>query len=149
MSPMNQNSKNENNHKKDIKQSSKIEKNSSYKSNVKEEFELDAPPIPEAPKKKEKLTVNSPGLSNDLLEKMKKLQRKGKEVVLVNCERCQEVIPIAIPKKIVEKSELPVIPISFVHKNHQGKDLHCITIHIDHDFDIRRQRISDVIIASE
>ena len=52
-----------------------------------------------------------------------------------------------IPKKIIIDSELPIIPISYVHKNKQKEDQHCITIYIDHDFDIRRQRISDVILS--
>ncbi|MFX1589666.1 MAG: hypothetical protein ACFFC1_16060 [Promethearchaeota archaeon] len=125
----------------------KIVNNKKPKSESNEKFELDAPPVPEAPKKKEKLTANSPGLSTDLLEKMKKLKSKGTKVVLVNCERCAEIIPVPIPRKVIIKSELPVVPVSFIHKNPMGKDLHCITIHLDHDFDIRRQRISDVVIS--
>ncbi|MFX1493301.1 MAG: hypothetical protein ACFFBZ_03385 [Promethearchaeota archaeon] len=125
----------------------KIVNNKKPKSESNKEFELDAPPVPEAPKKKEKLTANSPGLSTDLLEKMKKLKSKGNKVVLVNCERCAGIIPVPIPRKIIIKSELPVVPVSFIHKNLLGKDLHCITIHLDHDFDIRRQRISDVVIS--
>jgi len=117
------------------------------KSESNEEFELDVPPVPEIPKRKDKLTANSPGLSTDLLEKMKKLKSKDTKVVLVNCERCAGVIPVPIPKKVIIKSELPVVPVSFVHKNSMGRDQHCITIHLDHDFDIRRQRISDVVIS--
>ena len=52
-------------------------------------------------------------------------------------------------KNVVLNSELPIVPISYVHKNLANQDLHCITIHVDHDFDIRRQRISEVIIASD
>jgi hypothetical protein len=114
-----------------------------------EDKELGIPSIPEAPKKKEKITIDSPGLSTELIEKMKKMESKAAQVVLVNCDRCKEVIPVPVPKKAVSKSELPVVPISFIHKNSQGKDEHCITIHIDHDFDIRRQRISDVVLSSD
>lgn len=146
---MSQNLKNGNKDEHNEEEKSKVKEDSSSKLDPHQEFEFDVPPIPEVPKSKKKLTVNSPGLSNDLLEKMKKLRTKGNEVVLVNCERCQKVIPIAIPKKIIEKSELPVIPVSFVHKDPQGEDLHCITIHLDHDFDVRRQRISEVVISSE
>lgn len=112
-----------------------------------EDLEMDIPLVPEAPKKKEKLTVNSPGLSTDLLIKMKKLGSEQIKVVLVNCERCNEIIPVPIPKNFISKSKLPVVPISFVHKNPQNKDQHCITLHVDHDFDIRRQRISDVVFS--
>ena len=119
------------------------------KKKINRELNLEVPPIPEAPKKTDQITINSPGLSTDLLEQIKALKSKDNEVVLVNCERCKSVIPIPIPKNLVFKSELPIVPISFVHKNSKGKDLHCITIHLDHDFDIRRERISDVIISSD
>jgi len=59
------------------------------------------------------------------------------------------VIPVPVPKKIILKSELPVVPFSFVHKNPNQKDQHCITLHLDHDFDIRRQRLSDVVISED
>ena len=108
--------------------------------------DLGIPSLPEAPKKKEKITIKSPGLSTDLIKTIKELEKPGIKVVLVNCERCKEVIAIPVPKKFVLKSELPVVPISFVHNN-SDKDQHCITIHLDHDFDVRRQRLSDVIIS--
>jgi len=116
------------------------------KSKSKENMDLNIPAIPAAPKKKDRITLDSPGLTTDLLSKIKKLEQNNIKVVLVNCERCREVIPVPIPKNSIKKSELPVVPISFVHKNPKRKDLHCITLHLDHDFDIRRQRISDVIL---
>lgn len=109
-----------------------------------EDLEMDIPLVPEAPKK---LTVNSRGLSTDLLVEMKKLESEKIKVVLVNCERCNKIIPVPIPKKFISKSKLPVVPISYIHKNPQNKDQHCITLHVDHDFDIRRQRISDVVFS--
>ncbi|MFX0043286.1 MAG: hypothetical protein ACFE8L_10260 [Candidatus Hodarchaeota archaeon] len=111
--------------------------------------ELQIPAIPEAPKKNEKLTLDSPDLSPDVLERIKKAESPDKKVVLVNCERCKAVIPIPIPKRMVLSSNLPIVPISYVHMNLQNKDQHCITVHIDHDFDIRRQRISDVVLSSD
>ena len=91
--------------------------------------------------------MDSPGLSTGLMEKMRTMESKTTKVVLVNCERCTEVIPVPVPINAVKKSKIPVVPISFVHKNTKNKDQHCITIHVDHDFDIRRQRISDVVIS--
>ncbi|MHA1438336.1 MAG: hypothetical protein ACTSPD_12235 [Promethearchaeota archaeon] len=111
-----------------------------------EDMELGIPKIPEAPKKKEKITIESPGLSTNLLEKIKKMESEEIQVVLVNCERCSEVIPVPVPKIKIINSELPVVPISYVHNNPKGKDQHNIIIYLDHDFDIRRQRISDVIL---
>ncbi len=119
--------------------------NESYLSD--EDLELDIPLVPEAPKKKNKLDISN--LSTDVLERMKKIESPEVKVVLVNCERCRAVIPVPIPKKAVLNSDLPVVPISYVHKNLQNEDQHCLTIHLDHDFDIRRQRISDVVISSD
>ncbi|MFW9818557.1 MAG: hypothetical protein ACFFE5_03015 [Candidatus Thorarchaeota archaeon] len=121
--------------------------NSDYLS--KEYLKLDIPVVPEAPKKKEKLTLETSKISNDVLERMKKFESPDIKVVLVNCERCNAVIPVPVPKSAVLDSELPVVPISYVHKNLQNKDQHCLTIHLDHDFDIRRQRLSDVVISDD
>jgi len=138
---------------KDEKKSSIKIKKKKDKSNLDfstvEDVELGIPLVPESPKKKNKLTVNSPGLSADLLQKLKRLESDKIKVVLVNCERCKEIIPVPIPKYYVIKSDLPVVPISYVHSNSQMKDQHCITLHLDHDFDIRRQRISDVVFSPE
>lgn len=115
----------------------------------KRDLELDIPIVPEAPKKKEKFTLETSNLSTDVLERMKKIESPDIKLVLVNCERCKAIIPIPIPKKAVLESKLPVVPISYVHKNLQKEDQHCLTVHLDHDFDIRRQRISDVVLSSD
>lgn len=112
-----------------------------------EDIELDIPELPEAPKKKAKITLKSPGISPEIIDGIKKMESEEIEVVLVNCERCGNIIPVPIPKQVVLNSELPVVPISYVHKNKEHKDQHCITLHLDHDFDIRRQRISDVVLS--
>ena len=112
-----------------------------------EDIDLEIPIIPAAPKKKDKLTLDTSNLSNNVLERIKSAKGPNTKVVLVNCERCKAIIPIPIPMNFVLSSELPVVPVSFVHKNLQDKDQHCITIHLDHDFDIRRQRISDIVLS--
>ena len=116
---------------------------------TKEHKDLHIPSVPEPPKKKDKISIDSPDLAPDVLKRYKKIESPDVKVVLVNCERCEAVILIPVPKKIVNESELPVVAVSYVHKNLEKKDLHCITIHLDHDFDIRRQRISDVVISSD
>ena len=121
-------------------------KNSEYSS--KEHQDLDVPSVPVAPKKKDRITSESPGLSTDLLKKMKSLESDSIKVVLVSCERCGEIIVVPINKAAIVDSKLPVVPFSYVHMNAKGRDQHCITLHLDHDFDIRRQRISDVIIET-
>ncbi|MFX1308472.1 MAG: hypothetical protein ACFE8C_02145 [Promethearchaeota archaeon] len=115
----------------------------------KEHLNLDIPVVPEAPKKSKKITLHTSNLSKDVLERIKKIESPDVKVVLVNCERCKAIIPVPVPKNAVLDSELPVVPISYVHKNLQKKDQHCLTIHLDHDFDIRRQRISDVVVSSD
>jgi len=124
-------------------------KNPNLEISTGEDVELGIPLIPESPKRKNKLTINSPGLSVDLLQKLKRLESDNIKVVLVNCERCKEIIPVPIPKIYIIKSDLPIVPISYVHTNSLRKDQHCITLHLDHDFDIRRQRISDVVFSPE
>jgi len=125
----------------------KEEKEKKYLSD--EDLELAIPVVPEAPKQKDKITLDTSNLSSDVLERIKKYKSPNIKVVLVNCERCKAIIPVPVPKKAVLKSELPVVPISYVQKNLQKKDQHCLTIYLDHDFDIRRQRISDVVISPD
>ena len=129
---------------------SKPKKKSTHTSySTKEDMDLAIPSVPEPPKGNVKISVDSQDLSSDVLERIKKIESPDMKVVLVNCERCNAVIPIPIPKKVVLESELPIVPVSYVHKNLKKKDQHCITIHLDHDFDIRRQRLSDVVISSD
>jgi len=135
-----------------LKDNERKESNSNLKNtksdddySTKEGKDLSIPPIPEPPKNKQKMIIDNP----DVLKRMRKVESPDKKVVLVNCERCNAVIPIPVPKIIVIESILPIIPISYIHKNLEKKDQHCITIHLDHDFDIRRQRLSEVVLSSD
>ena len=101
------------------KPTSKKEEESKKEYLSQEDLKLDIPVVPEAPKKSKKLTLNSSTLSKDVLERMKKIESPDVKVVLVNCERCKAIIPVPIPKNAVLDSELPVVPISYVHKNLQ------------------------------
>lgn len=132
-----------------VKSSFKKEQEAKTEYSSKEDLKLDIPVVPEAPKISKNNTLDTSNLSTDVLKRMKKIESPNVKVVLVNCERCKAIIPIPIPKNAILDSELPVVPISYVHKNLQMEDQHCLTIHLDHDFDIRRQRISDVIISSD
>jgi len=146
-SSKNQATRNSKGHTKRVKPKKEIDKNGKRDFSTEGDLELNIPLVPESPKKKDKITINSPGLSSDLVTRMKKLESEEVKVVLVNCERCKEIIPVPIPKNFILKSVLPVVPISYIHKNSKKKDQHCITLHLDHDFDIRRQRISDVVFS--
>ncbi|MEJ2251243.1 MAG: hypothetical protein P8Y70_17065 [Candidatus Lokiarchaeota archaeon] len=123
----------------------KIKSNDNKDFNSNEDVDLGVPEVPEPPKKKQKLSIESENVSIDVLNKIKENKDKQIEMILVNCERCKRVIAVPVPHKLVKSSNLPVIPISYIHKNEHEKDQHCITIYIDRDFDVRRQRLSDVV----
>jgi hypothetical protein len=127
----------------------KVDGSDALEYNSEEDLDLFIPAIPEPPKMKKRLTLDSSNLSVNVLDKMAEMETDNVKVVLVNCEKCGDVIPIPIPREMVKKSELPVVPISYIHKNKRDKEQHCITIHIDKDFDIRRQRYSEVILEKE
>jgi hypothetical protein len=135
-----------------IRVSSKEQKSKKAKKNDEKAIikidDFNIPEVPEPPKKEMKLTQGSPGLSAQILKELKNLENDNTKVVLVNCERCKEVIAVPIPRDYIINSKIPVVPVSYVHKNPIGKDLHCITLYLDSDFDIRRQRISDVVISN-
>jgi len=107
-----------------------------------QEIDLDIPEVPIAPPK-QKIKLVTPKISPKLLEKVTKGETKEIKYVLVKCDRCNEILAFPIPKKKVLDSELPIVPISYVHS--KGNDEHCLTVHIDHEFDVRRRRISDIM----
>ena len=112
-------------------------------------MEMLAPEVPEPPKPEKKLSLENSDLSISVMDEIKDIDSESTNVVLVNCERCGKVIPVPIKKNLIYQSELPVVPISYIHYNSDGKDLHSLTVYLDHDFDIRRQRYSDVIFSKK
>ena len=114
-----------------------------------EDEDLGIPMIPEPPKRKENAQILKTDVSSGILERIEEMEAEDVKVVLVNCERCGEVIPVPIPRDMVLYDELPVVPVTYVHFNSQNKDQHCITLYLDHDFDMRRKRYSSVVIASK
>ena len=131
--------------KKDVDKKEEKKKELNYSS--KEDMDLGIPEVPMPPK--QKLTLESPGLSINVLEHMEEVDTDNVKVVLANCQRCKEIIPIPVTISLIKNSKLPVVPIIYVHKNTRNEDLHCLILFLDHDFDIRRQRISDVIISKK
>jgi len=114
-----------------------------------QEMDMLAPEVPEPPKPEKKLSLENSDLSISVMDEIKDIDSESTNVVLVNCERCGKVIPVPIKKNLIYQSELPVVPISYIHYNSDGKDLHSLTVYLDHDFDIRRQRYSDVIFSKK
>ncbi len=108
---------------------------------------LDVPLVPEPPKM-EKLELKSTNIPVDI-GAMKRAEKEGKKAILVNCQRCNAVIFVPVPVELVSDSNLPVVPITYVHYDPNGNDKHGITLFLDHDFDIRRQRISDIVFQEQ
>lgn len=128
--------------KKNEKEKTKKEKEKSLESLKDGKSDLKIPEVPVAPPK-QIIKLDSPEVSPELLKKITKGETKELKYVLVKCDRCNKIIAFPVPKKKVLKSELPVVPISYIHG--KGKERHCLTAHVDHDFDIRRRRVSDVV----
>jgi len=128
--------------KKNEKGKKKKVKEKSLESLGDEKIDLEIPEVPIAPPK-QIIKLDSPKVSPELLNKITKGETKEIKFVLVKCDRCNEIIAFPILKKKVLESKLPVVPISYIHG--KGKKRHCLTAHIDHDFDVRRRRVSDVV----
>jgi hypothetical protein len=63
--------------------------------------------------------------------------------IFVKCDLCGGNIGVPVPKDVVLNSELPVVPVTYVH-GPEG-DHHAILIHVDHDFQVRRRRFSYLV----
>jgi len=66
--------------------------------------------------------------------------------VLINCEICNENIHVPVPNKIIEESQLPKTPITYVHKGKEKDDPHCVILYLDSNFADRDTRFPDVLI---
>ena len=109
--------------------------------------DLHTPVVPEPPKEKFRVKLDASALTIDTTNSSTEIDTESTKGVLVNCARCNQILTIPIPRSNILKSELPVVAISYIHNNKEGTDQHCLTIYLDRDFDIRRQRYSDVIFA--
>ncbi|OLS12034.1 MAG: hypothetical protein RBG13Loki_4378 [Promethearchaeota archaeon CR_4] len=63
--------------------------------------------------------------------------------VLVECELCGGVIKMPVPTAYVVNSKLPVVPITYTHG--QFGIRHALLAHLDHDFQVRRTRVSYLV----
>ena len=77
---------------------------------------------------------------------MYQAELEGERSVLVNCERCNSVISVQIPVDLIINSKEALLPLSYVHKDKNGRGYHCITFFVDQGYSIRRPYTSDVII---
>ncbi|MFW9898877.1 MAG: hypothetical protein ACFFDO_06420 [Candidatus Thorarchaeota archaeon] len=66
--------------------------------------------------------------------------------VLMKCEKCNQIIHIPVPKKIIEDSKLPKTPITYVHKSKNNNDPHSVVLYLDNNFGDRDTRYPDILI---
>ncbi len=98
--------------------------------------------IPPTPKKKPiKLEINKTDL-----EKLAKRETDDIKYILIECNICgNKPITMPVPKNIVLNSKDPVVDISFVH----GDPKHVLVAQLDHDFQVRRRRVSWVVFEDD
>ncbi|MHA1777644.1 MAG: hypothetical protein DRO88_07270 [Promethearchaeia archaeon] len=98
--------------------------------------------IPPAPKKKP-IQVN---LNKKDMKLLAKKETKETKYILIECKLCgTKPIIMPIPKKIVLEAHEPVVDISYIHGNPE----HVIVAQLDHDFQVRRRRVSQVVYEKD
>jgi len=124
----------------EIMDEAKILKKGGKEYATKEEAELDIP-LPPPPKVKQTANVE---VSDLVFYDDRFVNNPNYTYILIECEGCGGVIKMPVPKDVVLKSPLPVVPVTYVH----GKDTrHAILAHLDHDFQVRRVRFSHLVEA--
>ncbi|HMF32225.1 MAG TPA: hypothetical protein VKK79_12460 [Candidatus Lokiarchaeia archaeon] len=63
--------------------------------------------------------------------------------IFVKCDLCGGNISVPVPKDVVLNSQLPVVPVTYVHGPEENH--HAILLHLDHDFQVRRRRFSYLV----
>lgn len=94
--------------------------------------------IPPAPKKKPiQVDINKKDM-----QLLAKKETKDTKFILIECRFCgTKPIIMPVPKKLVLEAAEPVVDISYVHGNPE----HVIVAQLDHDFQVRRRRVSRVV----
>lgn len=97
--------------------------------------------IPKVPMKKAvKVSVKDIDSEIDLKE-----ENPDIKIILSECQICNNIVRVPVPKKEVENSNLPVVEISFIH----GNPPHSLVVQLDHDFAVRRNRAGSVIFQDK
>ncbi|MCF2139021.1 MAG: hypothetical protein K9W44_03080 [Candidatus Lokiarchaeota archaeon] len=118
----------------------KLNNNSiSSKSNQKLDPTLGIPPAP----KKKPIKVD---IDKKQMRILAKKETKSIKYILIECNMCgSKPILMPVPKKLVLESKDPVVDISYVHGNPE----HVIVAQLDHDFQVRRRRVSQVVYEKD
>ncbi|TFH30810.1 MAG: hypothetical protein E4G98_01375 [Promethearchaeota archaeon] len=98
--------------------------------------------IPIAPSKKPvKIEINSRDLK--ILTHKETIDTK---YILIECNMCgSKPILMPVPKKIVLEATEPVVDVSYIHGNPE----HVVVAQLDHDFQVRRRRVSEVVYEKD
>ena len=98
--------------------------------------------IPAAPPKKPlKIDVKSKDLK--ILARKETSETK---FILIECNKCgPKPILMPVPKKLVLEAAEPVVDVSYIHGNPE----HVIVAQLDHDFQVRRRRVSEVVYEKD
>ncbi|GAB4331119.1 MAG: hypothetical protein Kow0069_38730 [Promethearchaeota archaeon] len=103
---------------------------------------LTPPPTPEAPPLQRTGRLSPPKLTAKFYSN-EGGREKGDPVVSVvsDCATCGTNVVVPVPRQVVESSDLPVVPVAFVH----GTPKHALVLHVDRDFQVRRRRTAAVV----
>lgn len=94
--------------------------------------------IPLPPKKKPIQLSSDMQMLSDLAKK----DTPETKYILIECPICGEKpIMMPVPKKYVLESKEPVVDVSYIH----GNPKHSIVAQLDHDFQVRRRRASQIV----
>ncbi|MHA1731428.1 MAG: hypothetical protein ACTSU5_05770 [Promethearchaeota archaeon] len=101
---------------------------------------LDIPDVP-PPKVLKTPKLATPEISAQFFDTPNLEETEDVKPVLIDCKWCGKNIVVPVKKKLVLDSELPVVPVTFLH----GDPKHALILHLDHDFQVRRRRLSDIL----
>ncbi|MHA1610810.1 MAG: hypothetical protein ACTSVZ_04110 [Promethearchaeota archaeon] len=98
--------------------------------------------IPAAPPKKPlKIDIKSKDLKI-----LARKETKDVKYILIECNKCgSKPILMPVPKKLVLEANEPVVDVSYIHGNPE----HVVVAQLDHDFQVRRRRVSEVVYEKD
>lgn len=100
---------------------------------------LDIPPPP----KKKPIKIE---ISAQDVKILAQKETKETKFILIECNYCgSKPILMPVPKSFVLNSEEPVVDVSYIH----GDPEHVIVAQLDHDFQVRRRRVSKVVYEKD
>lgn len=107
----------------------------SIKNEIIDDMDLNIP----LPPKKKPIQISS---DLQMLDELAKKDTPETKYILIECPMCGEKpIMMPVPKKYVLDAKEPVVEVSYIH----GNPKHSIVAQLDHDFQVRRRRSSQIV----